>query len=111
MRPVMVKVYGFLYPACPELITELNAIIAPLMGDVPSVFTLSDSLLNISFEGDFFPEQDVLNCLIQNLTTASRGKLDYIDMEAWELIRHEFSGSAVTSGKRSLNNVLEYSGH
>ena len=44
----------------------------------------------ISFEGVFFPLDDVLDALRPLLCAESSGKIDLIDMEAWTLTRAAF---------------------
>lgn len=111
MRPVIVKVYGFLVPATKECLTRLQALDITANDEDVEVFTLDNGLLNISFEGVYFPQGEVLEILTAELGGQSKGKLDYIDVEGWTLERHSISGKNIEVGKRSLNNILEFSGH
>ena len=52
-----------------------------------SVFSLEDNILQISYEGDYFPYEEVAKILAKYVSQTSKGKLDYIDLEAWTLQR------------------------
>ncbi|MDL2266394.1 hypothetical protein LJC46_00195 [Desulfovibrio sp. OttesenSCG-928-G15] len=69
------------------------------------------ALLRISFEGLYFPLEEVLAELATTLARDATGKLDYLDMEAWTLTRHVFTHGAFSQSTRSLNHILDWSGH
>lgn len=75
------------------------------------IVALEDNLLRISFEGIYFPVEDVLAYIGENMEPDWSGKLDVLDLEAWTLDRHVFQGGAMRHGHAPLNNVLDYSGH
>lgn len=103
-RNILVKVYGNIYPAGSDMLRSLQA----LCGEAVE---LEGDLLRLSFEGIWFPLEDVLEALRSRLTPACQGKLDYLDLEAWTLTRHIFTGTEITISSAPLNNVLDYSGH
>ncbi|MBD5539031.1 MAG: hypothetical protein HDQ94_03410 [Desulfovibrio sp.] len=111
-QPVLVKVYGNLFPAGEadrEALARACAGRAPA-GDGEAVF-LEGDLVRISFEGLYFPVEDVLEAIAARLTPAQQGKLDVLDLEAWRMTRHLFAGGRITSRAAPLNNVLDFSGH
>lgn len=111
---VLLKIYGHLWPADRELLHALEALSGQILGradsDIP-LFELEGDLVRISFEGSFFPVDEVLEVIRRHLNTASKGKLDVLDLDAWTLTRHVFAGEGVTTSSASLNHVLDYSGH
>ena len=110
---VLVKVYGHVWPAD----TALERALEPLAGEaVPApeeipVLEREGDLLRLSFEGMYFPVDEVVETLRQHLTPASHGKVDYLDMEAWILTRHSILDGKIHSNTVPLNHVLDYSGH
>ena len=80
------------------------------IGTFPNAPNWGD-IFRISFEGVFFPLDDVLDALRPLLCAESSGKIDLIDMEAWTLTRAAFSGTEITVKTVGLNHVLAYSGH
>ena len=79
--------------------------------NIPECTELEGDIFRISFEGVFFPLDDVLDALRPLLCAESSGKIDLIDMEAWTLTRAAFSGTEITVKTVGLNHVLAYSGH
>lgn len=113
MQPLL-KVYGHIYPADSALEGDLqnalsSAIADEISSDVPLLYRDKD-MLRISFEGRYFPEEDVLAALEQHLTDSQQGKLDVLDLEAWRLRRYFIAHGEIQSRSASLNNVLDYSG-
>ena len=113
MSEVLLKVYGNLWPAPEGLLATLDPICAQAMTreveDTPRVCQEGD-LLRMSFEGLYFPVDEVLEAIKNRLAPGQQGKLDVLDMEQWRLERHLFADGTVTSRSTSLNNVLDYSG-
>ena len=90
----------------------------PLVSSLPAgalslaeMLELDKDLLRISYEGVYFPLDEVLAILDQHLTPQSQGKLDYLDLEAWTLTRHRMVGTQWEISRAPLNAVLDYSGH
>lgn len=110
MRQTLVKVYASVSPAHANLERAVATACASAMGNDDWLF-LEGDMLRISFEGMYFPLDEALAVLAQNMESACSGKLDYLDMEAWTLTRCLFEGNSVTRSTRSLNHVLDYSGH
>ncbi len=112
MRDPLVKVYGHVYPADASLETALRAALAdalPDSDDEPLLDRVGD-MLRISFEGSYFPEEEVVAALRAAAGTL-QGKMDVIDLEGWRLTRHSFHDGELRSRVAPLNNVLDYSGH
>ena len=78
--------------------------------EYPWAFLEGDTL-RISWEGLYFPLEDVLSALAATLGSGSEGKLDYIDLEEWTLTRYVPGTNGFQASKRDLNQVLDYSGH
>lgn len=111
MQRDIVKVYGYLTPCEPDWLPGLKKALRFLGEEADGALCFSGGLLNISYEGVYFPLEEFLEVLAPLLTAQSRGKLDYIDMEAWRLTRYNFENGFITSSARDLNDVLAYSGH
>ena len=110
-QPVLLKVYGNLFPADEadrEALTQACAGRVPADGE--AVLCEGD-LVRISFEGLYFPVEDVLEAIAARLKPGQQGKLDVLDLEAWRLTRHLFADGRITSRTAPLNNVLDFSGH
>lgn len=100
----LVKVYGNLWPVGRKCLQAVQAV----CGDAAE---LEGDLLRISFEGIWFPLEDLLDALAVWLRPDCQGKLDYLDLEAWRMTRYRFVQGKIQSSSRSLNDVLAYSGH
>lgn len=111
-QPVILKVYGQLWPANKELHENLQAIASQALPqqDYPAT-SLQDDLLKISFEGIYYPIDETLAAIQKQLTPNQRGKLDVLDLENWKLTRHLFENGGISCHSAPLNNVLDYSGH
>ena len=109
---ILVKVYGAFYPAgeaCAGAVREAGR--GAMGHDEPWLFD-EDGMIRISFEGLYFPLDEVLAALKSALPANAEGKLDYLDLEAWTLTRHVASpGRDFAVSTRSLNHVLDYAGH
>lgn len=101
---ILVKVYGNLYPADSNVFKAVQAV----CGEAAE---LDGDLLRLSFEGVWFPLEDMLTAIRPHLNASCRGKVDYLDLEAWTLTRHTIIGKEITVACAPLNNVLAYSGH
>jgi len=112
-RQPLLKVYGHIYPADEALYAALANACAdalPDNDDIP-VLERDGDMARISFEGTYFPLDEVLLALTTHIQPAHKGKLDVLDMEAWRLTRHIFTQGRIESHSAPLNNVLDYSGH
>lgn len=105
MDHVLMKVYGSISPATEEMLQAALAVT-----DAQHVELEGDMLL-ISFEGIWFPVDDLIDALKPLLTEKSEGRIDHIDVEGWRLYRHFVCGKAITMRSNDLNSVLERSGH
>lgn len=109
---ILVKVYGAFHPAgknCLEAVAEAGR--EAVGNEEPWLFHEKD-MIRFSFEGLFFPLEDVLEALAAHLPGEAEGRLDYLDLEDWTLTRHSLSpGGELHAATRSLNNVLDHAGH
>lgn len=108
MRQEIVKVYGSVHPAGPDLAEAVHTVLSPWGLDRSA--ELEGDLLRFSHEGVFFPLDDVLDVLSPFLGVGVAGRIDYIDLEAWTLTRFRIEGKAIVKSIRGLNDVLAYSG-
>lgn len=109
----LLKVYGHIYPADDALYTSVAQACAcamPDSDDVPVVEKDGD-MIRVSFEGVYFPVEEVLACLAQRILPCHQGKLDVLDLENWQMTRHLFQEGRIQSRTVPLNHVLAYSGH
>ena len=111
MERILVKVYAGLHPAdaaCAEAVRQAGAAAFHDCGEA-WLFQEGD-VLRISFEGLYFPEDEVLAALEACLPAHAQGKMDVLDMEGWELRRYAREGGSFRLSRRGLNHVLEYAG-
>lgn len=117
-QPVLLKVYAALTPAGEELFEACTAAASgaiAMEGDFGPFVFLEDHLLRISFEGIYFPWEDMIPLLERAVASGARGKMDVLDMENWTMTRLESrqdrSGAfGLHQSTVSLNHVLDYSG-
>lgn len=112
-RDPLLKVYGHIYPVDNEDFAALAHACAdalPDTEDIP-VIEMDGDMVRISFEGVYFPVDEVLAALNLLLRPGHQGKLDVLDMEGWRLTRHVFADGSIKSSSAPLNNVLDHSGH
>lgn len=110
----LLKVYGHIYPADSHLESALrealvSAIADEISRDLPLLERVGD-MLRLSFEGLYFPEEEVVEAITCHLQPKQQGKLDVLDLDAWRMRRYFIEKGAITSRSASLNNVLDYSG-
>jgi hypothetical protein len=112
-RQPLLKVYGHIYPVDKALYAALEHACADAMPDEDDlpVIEHDGDMARISFEGIYFPLDDVLDVLTAHVRAEHKGKLDVLDLESWRLIRHIFTQGRVDVHSAPLNNVLDYSGH
>ena len=112
-RQPLLKVYGHIYPVDDALYAALEAASADALPDEDDIPVLEreGDMARFSFEGAFFPVEDVLAVLREHLRPEHKGKLDVLDLEGWRLFRHAFVNGRIESHSAPLNNVLDYSGH
>ena len=108
VRQEIVKAYGNIHPAGPELLAAVAAALD--FWNLGNCAELEGDLLRIACEGVFFPLDDVLEAVRPLLKEESRGKIDVIDTEAWTLTRCAIQGRDIVRSARGLNDVLAYSG-
>ena len=109
-QPVLLKVYGGLSPCSTGDLTRLEPICGQALPLEEPPLTLRGTLLLLSFEGIFFPLDELLQELANLLRPQMRGKIDYLDLENWRLSRYLVHDGVLSSNSVPLNNVLDYSG-
>ena len=112
-RQPLLKVYGHIYPVDDAFYAALENACADALPDEDDVPVLErdGDMARISFEGTYFPLDDVLAALTGHIQAEHKGKLDVLDLESWRLIRHTFAQGHIDVHSAPLNNVLDYSGH
>ncbi len=111
-KHILIKVYGHIWPSTVHLIQSLQPIVPYSEHmNLDEILEHDNDLTRISFEGIYFPLDDVLEVIKTFLQNDSQGKIDYIDLEEWTLTRHTITGKDISISQRSLNDVMDYSGH
>ncbi|ABB39555.1 hypothetical protein Dde_2759 [Oleidesulfovibrio alaskensis G20] len=110
MQHILIKVYGHISPAGEALECALRNE-QPQKEDGTEALERNGDMLLISYEGMYYPIEEVVDIVRQALQPATEGKIDYIDMDAWTLTRYTISAGTMTEATRSLNHVMAYSGH
>ncbi len=113
---ILVKIYGNLWPIAAQQADTLQEQLTPCFPESPhmefeEMLVIEGDLLRISYEGIYFPIDEVLLTLTPFLHDGSQGKVDYIDIEAWTLTRHTIQGKSLCSTTVPLNSVLDFSGY
>ena len=109
-QPVLVKVYGGFRPATREF---HDALASALPGAIPAEhigLELDGEMCVLSFEGVYFPLEEVLAAISRHAGRDASGRLDYLDLENWRLVRHELAAGELSRHEADLNHVLDYSG-
>ncbi len=100
------KAYGNLYPI-PENSLERAEQILQSWNIDEAVFYEKD-MLRFSFEGDYFPCDEIAELLKEFHTNGVQGKLDCIDIEEWLLTRHSYKvDGTYHSNTATLDKALE----
>lgn len=105
MRPVIVKAYGAFSPATEEVFLAVYAVLKDWY--IPEAVELKGDMVRISYEGDSFPAEEVVDALRPFLCEKSEGKLDILDIEAWTLHRYFFDHGLLRERKATLDKALE----
>ena len=115
MRKPCAKVFAAFFPAGAESLTGMEKLYGEALGEDPPWASLEGDLLRLSWEGVYFPLEEALDVLARTLPGEAEGKLDYIDLDSWALTRHILlpgpGAERFSQSTRSLNHVLDYSGH
>lgn len=111
-QPVLLKVYSNLYPVTEAFAKKLEEATrgAYCAEEGTQIFFHEGNMARIAFEGLAFPVEEYIACIRKHLTPAMTGKLDVLDIEAWQLTRFSFQGGFIQERKASLNSVMDYSG-
>ena len=110
MKNVFCKVYAAFFPVREIRLEIVKTAAMSAVGSEDWLF-LEGDMLRISFEGTYFPLEETLAALLAILPLSAEGKLDYLDIERWKLLRHMFRNGDFDVSERDLNQVLDYSGH
>ncbi len=113
--PVLVKVYGHLSPVSKAdahaFITELLPFFSHSdIMDAEEMLIHTGDTLQLAFEGIYFDVEDILPIIQKNLISHSYGKIDYLDLEAWQMTRYFICGIKIDIKRMGLNNVMDYAG-
>ena len=103
MRPVIIKAYGGFSPATEETLEAVQAVLRDWFIEEDAA-ELKGDLLSIGYEGDAFPDEDMVEALKPFFCEKTWGKLDYIDLEAWTLRRYTFTGGQLSDHTATLDN-------
>ena len=106
MRPVIIKAYGGFSPASDETLEAVQAVLRDWFIDEDAA-ELKGDLLSIGYEGDAFPDEDIVEALKPFFCEKTWGKLDYIDLEAWTLRRYTFTGGQLSDHTATLDKALD----
>lgn len=109
-QPVLLKVYGNVFPANEELAQAANLVMKKALPPENALVEREADLIRLAFEGIWFPQEEMLDCLKTKLPPSSSGKLDILDMENWQMTRFIFRDGQITRKQAPLDNVLDYSG-
>lgn len=110
-RNILIKVYANIYPANQELYNTLTSELSGVYNEHDldiEVVEIENDLVRISFEGIYFPIEEVIDIIKHFLTISTQGKVDYIDIEAWRLTRYIIKGTCITARSNSLNAIMDY---
>ena len=106
MRPVIIKAYGGFSPATSETLEAVQAVLRDWFIEEEAA-ELKGDLLSIGYEGDAFPDEDIVEALKPFFCEKTWGKLDYIDLEAWTLRRYTFTGGQLGDHTATLDKALD----
>ncbi len=114
-QPILLKVYAAFAPATQEDFQKLSKACSSCIAaedDHDPFVTFLNGMLRISFEGIYFPLDDV-EPVIQDLAkNKAAGKMDVLDMENWRMTRYQAKGDGRLEIRSApLNSVMDYSGH
>lgn len=106
MRPILEKAYGNLYPVTEECYNQAYTILSSW--NIEDAVFLEKDMLRFSYEGDYFPCDEIAECLRSFHTKETQGKLDCMNIEDWTLTRHSYIlGGDYHSNTATLNKALE----
>lgn len=109
-QPVLIKVYGNLFPADEAILQALLPIASLASPQESAPIILEGDLLLISFEGVYFPLEDLVECLKGLLKSGMEGKIDFLDIENWKMTRYLIGDGKISHNSVGLNHVMDYSG-
>mgnify|MGYP000340749315 FL=1 len=86
-RQPLLKVYGHIYPVDDALYAALEHACADAMPDEDNlpVIERDGDMARVSFEGTYFPLDDVLDVLTTHVRAEHQGKLDVLDATALQI--------------------------
>ncbi|OBQ50294.1 hypothetical protein [Halodesulfovibrio spirochaetisodalis] len=108
MEHILIKVYGSISNASPELYQAALSFIEEQDEDAVE---LDGTFFTISFEGIYFMIDEFMDAIKPHLTKECSGRIDYIDVDEWSLTRFWIEGGLVTHNTANLNHVMDHSGH
>ena len=112
-QSVLIKIYAHFAPVTDDVVRELEDCVSSAICAEdftgPIVSTLGD-MVRLSFEGIYFPEEEVADIVRRAVEDGASGKMDVLDLENWHMTRYEGKDHVLHKSGAPLNNVLDFSG-
>lgn len=108
MEHILIKVYGSISNASPKLYA---AALAMIEEQDENAVELDGTFFTISFEGIYFMMDEFIEAIKPHLTKECSGRIDYIDVDEWNLTRFWIEGGLITQNTAGLNHIMDHSGH
>lgn len=111
-QPLLVKLYGNLYPATESMEVSFKHLCRDAfpVEAAKACISLQKDLLLISFEGIYFPKEELEAWIYSILQPNLCGKIDFLDLENWQMTRYLVTDGQLNIHTVSLNHVMDYSG-
>ncbi len=110
-QQILIKVYGDVTAVPSAILHELQPFFASCeVMELSEMLVYNADSLQMAFEGVYFDIESVLLIIQKHITPQSTGRIDYIDLEAWNMTRYRIEGKQISSNSVGLNNVLDYAG-
>ncbi len=110
-QPVLIKVYAAFSPVDEKGAKAVEAACSSaLAGEGELSCSSLGDLLRVSFEGVYFPVDEVAEVLEGLCARGAVGKMDVLDLEEWRLTRYQGAGGRQVKRSAPLTNVLDFSG-
>jgi len=106
MNNVLVKTYASICPASDGLYSAMRTLLEDW--HVEEALSRRGDTMLISYEGIYFPAEQAAQIIGAHLDNKSEGKLDYLDLENWQLHRYLILGRHLAYRNASLDLSLEY---
>ncbi len=105
---VIYKVYGAFFPVEKNVYCAVEKAGTDAISSLPEPWLFYEKdMVRLSFEGLYFPYEEVLAALQGILPVQASGKLDVLLMQDWRLQRYIWKDGKFEIVSRSLNDMLE----